>query len=1110
MSLQFIFGNSGSGKSYYLHKTIVEQSIKNPKKNYIVLVPEQFTMQTQKDLVMAHPNKGIMNIDVLSFGRLAYRIFEETGGNKRIILDDTGKSLILRKIAGDNEEQLKILRGNLKKRGYISEMKSVISEFTQYDVDQNVLDRMLEQTTENTYLYWKLKDIAKVYEGFQSYLSDKYITNEELLDVLCQIVGQSEILKDSVIVLDGFTGFTPVQNRLLRELLHICEKIVVTVTMDQREDPYVFRHKYQLFALSKQMVSGLLKIAKEEGVLTDEPVLLYGNPAYRFKNNEPLSFLEQNLFRYTKKIYDKPQDQISIHSARSPKEEALFIAEEIRRLVRTKGYRYREIAVIAGDVETYADYFEKAFDLYHIPVFMDRKRSVLLNSFVEYIRSLLSMIEQNFTYESVFRFLRTGLTSFTNDEIDRMENYVIAFGIRGYKKWNEKWIRSSKEIQEEDLEVLNHTSEKFISMICDVTEVLKRKRKTVEEITLALHDFFIKEELQKKVENYEKRFQEMKETALAKEYSQIYKIVIEIFDKFIELLGDVHLPLKEYCELLDAGFEEAKVGITPPQIDQVVIGDIERTRLKDIKVLFFAGANDSFIPTKNGSKGLLSEQDREFFEANDVALAPNGKEQIYIQKFYLYLNLTKPTDYLYLSFSKVNSEGKNIRPAYLITDIKRLYPLIQIYEEEHRLLSERELTRKAAIPYLIEGIRDRKKEVSKDWEELYTSFRKDQFWKEQTDRLVETGFYTMPQDEISKETAQNLYGDKIEGSVTRLEKFSACAFAHFLTYGLRLKERKEYSFEAVDLGYIFHSAIEYFSRNLIKSGYTWETLTEEAAEKMIEESVETSISEYGNTVLYSSARNEYMITRIKRMMHRTVWALSKQLKKGDFIPSGYEVKFGSGKIDRIDIFEDDDSVYVKIIDYKTGAKVFSLAELYYGLQLQLAVYMNAAMEMEQKKQPDKKVIPAGLFYYRMKDPIIDKVDDEELEDAILKELKPDGIVNSDPVVIDHLDKEFTEASLAAPIKKNKNGSLSKTSKAFKEEDFETISKYVKYSIRKIEEKMKHGTIEISPYEMGQNKGCDYCPFKGVCKFDEKIEGCEYRRLGKLTDDEVLEKMRKEM
>ena len=298
--------------------------------------------------------------------------------------------------------------------------------------------------------------------------------------------------------------------------------------------------------------------------------------------------------------------------------------------------------------------------------------------------------------------------------------------------------------------------------------------------------------------------------------------------------------------------------------------------------------------------------------------------------------------------------------------------------------------------------------------------------------------------------AEKLYGEKIEGSVTRLERFSACAFAHFLSYGLRLKERKEYRFEAVDLGNIFHRAIEIFSRNLVKSGYTWTTLPKKTAEEMIEESVEVSLTDYGNTVLYSSARNEYMITRIKRMMKRTVWALAKQLEKGDFVPSGYEVSFGKGKIDRIDIYETDEKVYVKVIDYKTGTKTFSLASLYHGLQLQLAMYMNMAVELERRKQPEKKVVPAGLFYYQMKDPIIDKVEDDKWEETVLSKLRLDGIVNADEEVIDHLDKKFTGNSLAIPVGKNKNGSLSKTSKAFSEADFSVISKYVDKEVKEIE------------------------------------------------------------
>lgn len=1110
MSLQFIFGSSGAGKSHYLQQYIVEKSMENPTGNYFVIVPEQFTMQTQKDLVMAHERKGIMNIDVLSFGRLAHRIFEEVGGNQRTILDDTGKSLILRKIAGDNEGELKVLRGNLKKHGYIGEVKSVLSEFAQYNIDVETLDKMAETAEEGTYFQWKLKDIAKVYEGFSQYLSDKYITNEELLDVFCNVIGKSELLKDSVIAFDGFTGFTPVQDKVMKELLHVCKKVIVTVTIDEKENPYTFTHPYQLFALSKRMVTGLVSLAKEERTEIDDAVCLPQNPPYRFRENPTMVFLEKHLFRYTTESFSKEQDSISLHCAKMPKDEVAFVMQEIRRLVRVKGYRYRDIAVIAGNISTYADYMEKTAKMYDVPIFMDYKRSVLLNSFVEYIRSLLAMAEKNMTYERVFRFLRTGLTGFSREDIDILENYVIAMGIKGYKKWDEKWIRTYKGLSEEELGKVNAIRSAFVEKIQDVMGVLKKRRKTVKEITLALHSFFVQEKLQEKLVEYEERFQEKNEPALAKEYAQIYRIVIEIFDKFIELLGEEYLPLKEYCDLLDAGFEEAKVGVIPPAIDEVIVGDMERTRLKEIKVLFFVGANDVFIPGNMSGNGLLSEQDRKVFEAQKVPLAPSGKEKIYIQKFYLYMNLTKPSDKVYISYSKVSGEGKSIRPAYFLQDLKRLYPLIHVQEEEEKKFTEIELTKKAGISYIISGLQRRREEITDEWLELYMSYRKDKDWEGVIDNLIEAGFYKMPEDRLSRKMAEKLYGEKIEGSVTRLERFSACAFAHFLSYGLRLKERKEYRFEAVDLGNIFHRAIEIFSRNLVKSGYTWTTLPEETAEEMIEESVEMSITDYGNTVLYSSARNEYMITRIKRMMKRTVWALAKQLEKGDFVPSGYEVSFGKGKIDRIDIYETDKKVYVKVIDYKTGTKTFSLASLYHGLQLQLAMYMNMAVELERRKQPDKEVVPAGLFYYQMKDPIIDKVEEEKWEETVLSKLRLDGIVNADEEVINHLDKKFTGSSLAIPVGKNKNGSLSKSSKAFSETDFAIISQYVDKEIREIEERMQEGEIDVSPYEMGTSHGCDFCQFKGVCHFDEKIEGCAYRKLRKLSDEEVLRKMTEEL
>lgn len=1130
MSLQFIMGPSGSGKSHYLYEKVTEESMRHPEKNYIVIVPEQFTMQTQRDLVMANPNKGIMNVDVLSFGRLAYRIFEETGNNQRIVLDDVGKSFVLRKIAGDCEKNLKVLGSNLKKTGYIGEVKNVISEFTQYDIREEEMEQILNQAREQTSFYYKLQDIRTIYQGFQEYLAEKYITGEELLDVLSTVIDKSEILKNSVVVFDGFTGFTPVQNKLIRELLLVCDKVWITVTMDRNENPFSYKHPYQLFALSKQMVTSLTAIAREQHTTMEEPIYLYEKPVYRFKDNESLDFLQEHLFRYSKEKYEKTQDSLQVYIARNPKEEVDFVAQKIRNLVRTKGYYYHETAVIVSDMKAYANHIEKTFAAYQIPLFMDHKRSILLNSFVEYIRSLLAMAEQNFSYESVFRYLKTGLTIFTNEEIDILENYVLALGVRGYKKWQEKWVRRTKTMSEADLEVLNGIRERFLAETQEIMSVLKSRSKTVSDVTKALHTFLLEAQLQKKVKEYELQFEAAGELALAKEYAQVYRIVIELFDKFVELLGTEKISLEEYCELLDAGLEEAKVGVIPPSLDQVVVGDIERTRIKDVKAVFLLGVNDTFIPGNAKAGGLLSEFDRQQFEKAGVTLAAGAKEKSFIQKFYLYLILTKPTEYMYLTYSKTSSEGAALRPAYLIQEVKRMYLKLETQEVPHNL-REKELTVKSAIFYLVEGLQKKSEGLQSEWQELYTWYKKHPEYSKKIEQMIEASFYRKPEDRLTKKTAEKLYGTVLENSVTRLEKFSACAYAHFLSYGLQLREREEYQFQAMDMGNLFHGAIERFSKKLEREGYSWTEIPEAEREAFIEESVEQSIVDYGNTILYSSARNEYIITRLKRVLRRTVWALTNQLERGDFIPASYEIAFGNmqdlsmaniplseeaamrlrGKIDRIDICQDGEDVYVKIIDYKTGAKAFDLGELYHGLQMQLVIYMNAALEMEQKKNPQKHVIPAGIFYYQMKDPIVEKqANEERAEEKKLKELRLDGLVNMQQDAIRHLDREFTGNSLAIPVGRNKDGSLSKVSKAVSGEDFQVISEYASLQMKKIGNRILSGEAEIAPYEMGNRTGCDYCPYRGVCGFEVQVPGYEYRRLSKFKNDEILEKMRKEV
>ncbi len=1106
MSLKFIFGPSGSGKSQFLYNRIVEESEAHPERQFIVLVPEQFTMQTQKDLVAAHPAHGIMNIDVLSFARLAYRVFEETGGGQLPVLDDEGKNLVLRKIAGDFEGELKVLRGNMKKPGYISEVKSVISEFTQYDVGEEEICRVMETAGGDSNLSCKLEDILKLYLGFSEYLDKKYITKEELLDVLSREIGKSEILKDSTVALDGFTGFTPVQNRLLRELMRCCREVVVTVIMDERENPFSYRSPYQLFSLSKHMVSSLSDIAKEEKIAVEEPEYLYGKPV-RFEGNDALSFLERNIFRCGREAFGREQEAVSVRGARNPREEAFAAAGEIRALVRERKYRFRDIGVIASDMDVYGDYLEEAFAAYDIPAFMDHKRSILLNSFVEYVRSLLNMAEQGFTYESVFRFLRTGLSGIDYEDTCVLENYVIGLGIKGYKKWQCRWERLLKGMDAEDLRRLNRLRTQFVEKVDGFVFVLKQRQKTVRDITEALYEFMVREELQLKLKRQEEMFLAEGELALAKEYAQVYRILMELLDKFVELLGDEAVSLKEYGKLLDAGLSEARVGVIPPSVDQLVAGDVQRTRLKDIKALIFIGANDAYLPGALLRTGLLSERDRERFQKEKISLAPGGKEQAYIQKFYLYMNLTKPSERLSVYFSKVSPEGKSMRPSYLIQEIRRLYPLLAVSDEEGRPLRDRELTEDMGMDLLIKGFQGREL-TDRGWQELYAWYLRDPRLKERAERLLLAGYYSRPSDGLTREVAERLYGKDFEDSITRIERFSACAFAHFLTYGLNLREREEYEFQAVDLGIICHSALEAFSKRLQRENIGWTELSDELRRQYIDESVEEAAADYGNLVLSSSERNAYMVVRMKRMLERTVWALAKQLSAGDFEPAAYEFRFKNGKIDRIDTCEDGDKVYVKVMDYKTGSRAFDVVALYHGLQLQLMVYMDAALGEQERRHPGMEAVPAGVFYYRLSDPVVDK-GEEDTEAAVLKELKPDGLINLQDEVLEHLDRRREGESLAVPIKYNKNGSLSKTSKAVPEEEFRLMMGHALKKIETAHQEILMGETVAAPYRRGTESGCDYCGYRHVCGFDLKVPGYRYRDIGKMSKEEAVAAMKKD-
>ena len=738
MSLQFIMGNSGAGKSRYAYEKILAEAARHPEKNYLIVVPEQFTMQTQKELVSLHPAGGILNIDILSFQRLAYRIFEETGGSLYPVLEETGKSLVVKRVAQEKKKELTILGSTLKRTGAVSQMKSLISELKQYQIAPSELDTWAEETGEKKLLAAKLKDTGVIYRAFEEYLENRYVTAEDVLEVLAGKLEESELIKNSEVLVDGFTGFTPVQIGVLGKLFRLCAKVYVTIIMDEREDPYKKAIPHQLFAMSRQLVQQLMKAADEAGCPVEPEIWVRRSGHGRFQPGSTMDQLEQRLFRYGKRgfsgngIEKRPesgteaktgnpaagheanQQGIYISVAPNPRAELEETVRLIRRMVREEGMRYQDFAVLTGDLSVYGTYAREIFEKCGVPYFVDEKHSVLMNPFVEFLRAAIEMVVQSFSYESVFRYLRCGLSSLNREETDAMENYVLALGIRGLKAYGETWTRGYRGIKPDEVPQRNLLREKFYAEVQPFAEQMKKKDATVRERTEALYALAVQNQMQQKLEERRQQFEQQGQEAFAKEYSQIYGIVMELLDKIVEVLGDEKMTLAEYQEILEAGFAEASVGIIPPTADQVLIGDNERSRLKDIRVLFFVGVNDGLIPRHDAGGGILSEYDREELERADAKLSPTARETMYQQKFHLYRNLTKPSERLYLSFAKAGASGEAQNPSYLINEIRKLFPEIPVrdIEKEENPEEKLEMPRSGEALFLEElgrggGGRDR-------------------------------------------------------------------------------------------------------------------------------------------------------------------------------------------------------------------------------------------------------------------------------------------------------------------------------------------------------------------------------------------------------------------
>ena len=1121
MALTFILGASGAGKTEWMYRNIIKTAEEHPERTVLVIVPEQFSLQTMKDLIVRSRTKSMSNIEVLSFLRLSYRVFEELGVVPGELLTDVGKSLLVKRVVNRFAGELRMFAANVKKAGFIDEMKSLISEFYQYKITPEALCAMMETAKQEPVLYKKLSDVAVLYQGFVKEIDGRYLAAETVSDVLAGVIERSSLLTDCDVFFDGFTGFTPSQYGLLTKLLQKAGNCYMSLTADGAalRTPVLEHGLFYLTLRTKDIVAGL---AGNVGCPVGELILPETGELPRFEGKEALLSLERGLFRYPLPPKKKCGDAIALYVRPNRAAEAAFVAADIARAVRREGLRYGQIAVVTGDIEGYGELLLAECTRAGVPAFLDNKRKIYHNPCIMLIRAVLQNALSGFSYDSVFRYLKSGLTKFSQEEVSVLENYCLACGIRGERMWKTEWKYRYRTRQEIKPEYLNSLRERVYGELYGIGKSLA-EAKTAGERTRALYEFIEQSGLEERLRDMASGFEKKGDLVRAGEYRQVYRGVIDLLDRFIELLDTEEVSLREYIELMETGFRECKVGLVPPSTDCVVIGDITRTRLSNIEVLYLAGVNEGVTPAPGSAGGLISEAEREFLKEQNIELAPTKKESVYTEQFYLYAMLTKPKRRLVLTYSRLSAEGQALLPSYFIRRITDLFSDITVREgEESAYLSL--LQNDTGRARLLDGIREFCEKGSVEdtafWELYRQAMRKD---APETKRLLWSACFGNPAKDMSKDAAKRLYGAVLYGSVTRLEKYAACAFAHFLQYGLSLEERAEYKVSAPEIGSLYHTALELFMKKVRDNGLSWHTLSEIQREELCTESLIEAAKTFENGVFAGTKRNAYLLTKAKRVLLKTIAMLQEQIRGSLFEPEHCEAVFEHtakylslhGKIDRYDLCQNEGKWYLRVIDYKSGTKKFDLAELYYGLQVQLEVYLSAALRQaagEHGEMPH----PAGMFYFHVEDPFLPR--EKYSETAVQEAFRPDGLFNGTPSAVTALDVSLraengglkpSEVSRLIYAETDKEGQLKAASKGIDEQDFDVLTEYVNQKLDWEAERILAGDTKAEPYRYKKETPCGYCAYHAVCGFDNRLPEFSYRELPERKTEELWERFRKE-
>ncbi len=1097
MAVQFILGASGTGKTNYIYDKMIQDSqVKEPAPILFVL-PEQSNMAAEQDMVMKHPFGGTMDISILSFSRLAFQVFDELNVHIADVLDDYGKSMLLMKVLKEREDELTYYKNMLGKLGFVDEMKSILSEFYQYQVNEDVLDKAIAGLQPDKSLYHKLTDLKVILQAFNEAMTDSYMVAEQLLSVLKEVVHESTLLQGADVYFDGFTGFTPIQYEVIGELMKVCRNLYFSFTMDGDIFGDNGYSEQGLFSLSKQSIDKLCKLADGNSVPVLPHIALEEN--FRLKDSIVLKHLERQIFRFPAEQYMEECQDVCIVSNKDCKQEAMYIAKVIQDYVMEEGYQYKNFAIITGDLREQSDVWRKTFEMLKIPYFLDCTEELLHNPLAEFIGMLLEVFCQDFSYSSVFSLLKTGFFDIDMSRICDLENYVLKYGVKGYSWWSKSFRGGVKGLGD-----INETRQQFMDCMEQLTgSFLKPKLKT-KEYLIALYNFMSTNEVAKRLYDRSLLLEERGRLREAKAYLQAYDKLVSVLDKTMDILGEEEIERETFADILRTGVSQVKLGVIPSTLDQVVIGDMERTRLHDVKVVFFAGANEGLFPKHTAGKGVLADKDRKQLKDMQIALAPDSKDDIFIKQFYLYLQMAQASKKLVISYRQYDEKGAELRPSYFVNRVQNLFGRITKTESEQKLND----ALPASYDELLSELARQLSEEDMADASVYSIVQEER--KESLERMLRGFFYNNEAGVLDKAIAKKLYGEQMVHSVSRLETYAGCAYKFFLQYGLKLSKREEYTVESNNIGTILHAVMEEFFGK-VKKG---EILLPDASQKMLDTTAEQLTLEAAKneneTIFESSARNRHQLDVMVRIAKRSIRNLCQHLAQGDMKPAYFEERFTpesqleyinmalsdgvrmelSGVVDRVDVKEEDDTIYVKVIDYKSGAKDLDYVKIYEGKQLQLTVYMSVMLELLARKYPDKRIVPTGMYYYRLHDPIVEATADEKIEEERQKQNRLTGLVNADDKCLDLMDKRTGKVT---PVNYKADGSLgARNASLVSTQELLQLSDFVRGKMVEIGESMISGNIEMNPEKGEKNSPCNFCDYKSICRFEPGVGGNVYR------------------